>query len=294
MPTPAPKEVTRYISHTRVTDPGTMAAVYEGLPQDMGGLVEVIQGVFLHIHWAERYGVTPTEEQKGHVQTRLVSRILEIVMDLDASPLTTRRPLEKRFYGNCRDYSVLLCSILRSRGVPARARCGFGTYFWPGQYEDHWVCEYWNGERWVVVDAQLDELQRNRLKVGFSTLDMPKGRFVNASEAWLRCREQGEDPNKYGIFDMRGLWFIRGNLLRELAALNDAEMLPWDVWGLMNDEDAHGDERSDYEQLVHAERHTLLDKVARALVEDDEEMILSLYRNEPGLSVPKEMIVAGL
>ncbi|NLA59815.1 MAG: transglutaminase domain-containing protein [Firmicutes bacterium] len=294
MPTQAPHEVTRYISHTRITDPGSMSAAYEGLPEDIPGLVEVIQGIFLHIHWAQRYGVTPSEEQKGHVQARLVSRILEIVMDLDSSPLTVLRPLEKRFYGNCRDYSVLLSSILRSRGVPARARCGFGTYFWPGQYEDHWVCEYWNGERWVVVDAQLDELQRSQLKVDFNTLDMPKGRFVNASEAWLRCREQGEDPDKFGIFDMRGFWFIRGNLLRELAALNDAEMLPWDVWGLMNDEASHGDKQSDYEQLVRAERHTLLDRVARALFEDDDERILSLYRDEPGLSVPREMIVAGL
>src|SRR6516165_7569409 len=31
-----------------------------------------------------------------------------------------------------------------------------------GSFEDHWVCEYWNGaeERWVLVDAQLDELQQ--------------------------------------------------------------------------------------------------------------------------------------
>ena len=203
-------------------------------------------------------------------------------MDLDGSPLTTQT--SRRFYGNCRDYSVLLSSILRSKGVPARARCGFGTYFRPDHYEDHWVCEYWNGERWVVVDAQLDELQRGRLKVDFNTLDLPKGRFVNASEGWLRCREGGEDPDKFGIFDMRGLWFIRGNLLRELAACNDAEMLPWDVWGLMTDDIGDGS---------LAERYALLDRVARALVEGDEAKITSLYRDEPGLSVPKEMIVAG-
>ncbi|MGI6666504.1 MAG: transglutaminase domain-containing protein [Bacillota bacterium] len=284
MPTPAPQEVAVYISHTRITDPGSMSAAYRGLPDDIEDLVQVTQGLLLHVHWAQRYGVTPSEEQKGHVQARLVSRILEIVMDLDGSPLTTPRPLERRFYGNCRDYSVLLSSILRSKGVPARARCGFGTYFRPDHYEDHWVCEYWNGERWVVVDAQLDELQRGRLKVDFNTLDLPKGRFVNASEGWLRCREGGEDPDKFGIFDMRGLWFIRGNLLRELAACNDAEMLPWDVWGLMTDDIGDGS---------LAERYALLDRVARALVEGDEAKITSLYRDEPGLSVPKEMIVAG-
>jgi hypothetical protein len=32
---------------------------------------------------------------------------------------------------------------------------------------------------------------------------------------------------------MSGWWFIAGNLVRDLAALNDVVMLPWDVWGAM-------------------------------------------------------------
>ncbi len=269
---------------TKISDPGPMAVLYEGLPRDIPGLVKVVQGLFLHIHWAKRYGVTPSEEQQKHVQARLVSRILEKVKELDPSPLTVARPMDKRFYGNCRDFSVLLCSMLRHQGVPARARCGFGTYFMPGHFEDHWVCEYWNGQRWVTVDAQLDAFQRERLGVTFNTLDMPAGKFVNASDAWLRCREGGEDPDKFGIFDMHGLWFIRGNLLRELAALNDAEMLPWDVWGLMTMDD----------KATTPEQWALLDNVARALVAGDEKEITRLYREEPGLQVPSEMIVAGI
>ena len=72
------------------------------------------------------------------------------------------RPLDRRLVGNCRRFSVLLVAMLRHQGVPARARCGFGAYFLPNHFEDHWVVEYWNqeGGRWVFVDAQLDELQR--------------------------------------------------------------------------------------------------------------------------------------
>ena len=29
----------------------------------------------------------------------------------------------------------------------------------------------------------------------------------------------------------RGLWFIAEDLVRDVAALNKMEMLPWDVWG---------------------------------------------------------------
>lgn len=101
--------------------------------------------------------------------------------------------------------------MLRAQGVPARARCGFGTYFWPGRYEDHWVREYWNGERWVSVDAQLDELQRGKLGIVFDPLDLPPGQFVPASCAWQMCRSGEADAEKFGIFDMHGLWFIRAS-----------------------------------------------------------------------------------
>ena len=43
----------------------------------------------------------------------------------------------------------------------------------------------------------------------------------------------GGDPSKFGIFDLNGLWFVAGNVVRDVAALNNVEMLPWDVWGIM-------------------------------------------------------------
>jgi hypothetical protein len=37
----------------------------------------------------------------------------------------------------------------------------------------------------------------------------------------------------FGILDMHGLWFIAGNLVRDIASLAGMEMLPWDSWDLM-------------------------------------------------------------
>lgn len=278
------RETESYTRHTRITDPGGLASTFDALPDTVPELVKVIQGVFLHVHWASRYGVSPTEEQKTHVQARTVQRILQVTLGIDSSPLTVARPLTKRFLGNCRDFSTLLCSMLRHKGIPARARCGFGTYFRPGGFEDHWICEYWNGERWVAVDAQLDDLQKKTLGITFDTLDMPKGQFVNASVGWQKCRAGQADPNKFGIFDWVGLWFVRGNLVREIAALNDAEMLPWDVWGLIEGTD---DKLSDND-------FSLLDRVAQALVDDDDDSIRQLYAAEPKLRVPQAMMVAGM
>ncbi|MFD0577873.1 hypothetical protein [Dactylosporangium darangshiense] len=48
------------------------------------------------------------------------------------------------------------------------------------------------------------------------------------------------------------MWEIQGNVLRDLAALNRAETLPWDNWGLIP---VH------YDELPHADLD-LLDRVA--------------------------------
>jgi hypothetical protein len=49
----------------------------------------------------------------------------------------------------------------------------------------------------------------------------------------LRCRAGQADPDSFGIFDMHGMGFIRGDMIRDLLSLNKIELLPWDVWGLV-------------------------------------------------------------
>lgn len=263
-----------YRSHGIITHPGRFMKKYEGLPDDIAGIVEVIHGLFLHIFWAKSYGVTLTEAQSRHVQSRKISNILSVIDSLDQSELTQARPYKKRFIGNCRDHSVFLCSVLRSKGIPARARCGFAAYFTPGRYEDHWICEYWNSSenRWVSVDPQLDRLQKDTLGIDFDTLDMPGGRFITGGEAWKMCRTGAADPDSFGIFDMKGLGFVLGNFIRDVASLNKVEMLPWDCWGLM---------MKDVSKLS-AREYALLDEAAELAVAGDEQ-IYGLYEASPGL-----------
>jgi hypothetical protein len=169
-------------------------------------------------------------------------------------PLPVARAVDKRLVGVCRHFTVLLVAMLRAQGVSARARCGFGSYFAPGCFYDHWVCEYWHGAeaRWIRVDAQLDEVQRKVLKIDFDVFDVPHDRFVIAGDAWAQCRTGKTDPTKFGIFDLRGLWFIAGNLVRDVAALNNMEMLPWDVWGAMPgpNEAIHNDQLAFFDRLA--------------------------------------------
>jgi hypothetical protein len=224
-----------YASHGLITDPKEYSFMLNGLPNEISRLCQIVQGTLIHIFWAERQGAKLPENRKNEVNIRRISQKLALIRKMNNRPLNTARPLEKRLVGNCRDFTIMLYTMLQHQKVPVRARCGFATDFDPGRYEDHWVCEHWNSsqQRWVMVDAQLDVFQRKALQIKFDPCSMPGGRFLPAGEAWQLCREGKADPELFGIFDMREMDFIKGNLLRDLAALNKMGLLPWDCWGLI-------------------------------------------------------------
>ena len=226
-----------------MSDAGDRAALFDGLPGDAGGLAKVVQGVLMHQHIASAYGLALTPEQHAEAHARAVTDILDGIVGRDPRPLTTERPIEARQVGVCRHFTLLHVAMLRSRGIAARARCGFAAYFVKDLFIDHWVTEYFDEatRRWVLVDAQLDARQREFFNVTFDPLDVPREQFLVAGEAWRRCRDGKAEPKTFAILDMSGLWLIAGNVIRDMAALNNREMLPWDVWGGMSQTDAEVD-----------------------------------------------------
>ena len=85
-----------------------------------------------------------TEEQADAIHERDSARLLAGARAVDARPLSEARPPGNRVGARCHAFSRMTVAFLRAAGVPARARCGFGAYFRPGWFEDHWVAEYWN------------------------------------------------------------------------------------------------------------------------------------------------------
>jgi len=116
-----------FAQHGKITYPGPYTHVYVDLPSDVPCLVQVVQGLMVHVFWSERYGLNLSEDRKAEVQLRTMERRLARTLELDPSPLTTARPNEKKIVGNCRDFSLTLASMLQSQGIPARPRCGFGA-----------------------------------------------------------------------------------------------------------------------------------------------------------------------
>jgi hypothetical protein len=228
MPEP---DIAPYARHSRWSDPGPFAARFDPLPADPAVLPEIVGGLVLHPLFAS------AGADRSEASLRSIPEMLSALLERDPAPLEQARERDKRVIGNCRNYSLLACAILRQRGIPARLRDGFADYFAPGFWEDHWVCEYHDGVAWRLLDAELTGEVRRRFGIGFDSADVPRDRFVTAGPAWQALRRGERDPARFGVsaLGLNGLWFAGGSLLRDLAALGMEEMMVWDHWGPSRD-----------------------------------------------------------
>ena len=260
-----------------LSDPASQAALFSDLPAGPAKLAEVVQGLLMHEHVAPAYGLALSGAKHAEAHVRAVEAMLQSIAAHDRRPLVEARAPAERQVGVCRHFALMHVAMLRHQGVPARARCGFGAYFETGKYVDHWVTEYWNdgARRWVLVDPQLDARQREIFRIAFDPLDVPRDQFVVAGDAWALCRSGKADATCFGILDMWGPWFIAGNVIRDFAALNKREMLPWDGWGAMTPNDAEIDV-------------AFIDRVAALARQPDAHFdeLCALYHSDRRLSVP--------
>ena len=218
--------------------PGRFTTLEEGeyASEDIHEVVEVVQGLLIYDVVAQPfYGVDLHPDQADTIHERDTGRLLAIARGFDGRPLDEARPPAKRVGARCHVFSRLTVAFLRAAGVPARARCGFGAYFRPGWFEDHWVAEYWNGPegKWQMVDAQLDATWRRMLDFKGDPFEINPREFLTAGSAWQAWRRGELDSSRCGLsgIDEHGAYWIAGNLRLDLASLNKVEMLPWDVWG---------------------------------------------------------------
>jgi hypothetical protein len=226
-----PRSPTSWLAHTPMTNPGGLVALVERLPGEVASLNQVVQGLVVHCEWLKQYGDGRSAFGTISRTTLPVKQRLGTLIERDGRELNDSRLPEQRQIGTCRDFALMMCAFLRTKGTAARLRCGFASYLAEG-WEDHWVCEYWNRReaRWCLTDAQLDDVIRAACGITFDTADVPRHMFLTAGEAWLRCRTGNDDPNRFGQGSTRGIWFMQVNVVRDALAINNRETSAWDRW----------------------------------------------------------------
>ncbi len=275
--------LTYYARQSPFSDPAEYGTEFAYLPIDVPKLCRVVQGLLIHHQAGKLYDIEFTDKRKQELDTRYVSLLLKRLYALDTRPFMVARVPEARVVSSCRDFALLLCSMLRQLAVPARIRFGFSGYFVSDFYYDHVVCEYWCSKerRWVLVDAQQDDRDHHLQYSSFNPQDVPRNRFLTASTAWLLCRTGKEDPTRFGFApsqESRGQWVICNSLVHDLAALYRMELLIWDVWGLASSKKVDLSE----EQL------SLLDRVAVMAEAGNSAFstLCSIYASNADLRVP--------
>jgi hypothetical protein len=219
----------RWLAHTPMTEPGAASPLIEALPAGVATLNRVVQGLLIHGAWLSHYADGSAFNAISRTTLPVQDRLAALAQRGPPN-LETRMPT-LREVGTCRDFALMLCAFLRTKGTPARVRCGFAAYLGDG-WEDHWVCEYWNIQagRWCLSDAQLDDVIKTACNITFDPSDVPRDMFRTAGEAWRSCRFGSNDPNRYGQGSIKGIWFIGVNVVRDALSVNNREISAWDTW----------------------------------------------------------------
>jgi len=252
------KALDYYATPGILTQLGKYAPLFDALPNKIPDLCRAIQGLLVNIMHVRQLEMTLSDERLCEIQIRPVEQKIRCILELDPRPLTEPRPVEKRLLSNCRDNTLMLVAALRHKGIPARART-------PNR---------------CPRNEENTKRFRHDWDKSFDTCDVPAAKYLTASMAWLLCRADGVDPEKFMIFSLHGMNLLKDCLIRDLADLNKVELLKWDFWGLME---------KPMDELT-PDNLALLDQVASlgaipGMIAFDK--LRTLYLDSPELRVPE-------
>jgi len=180
-----------YKQYSAYTDPGDYGYLYKNLPDSLPELCRLIRSQYINYGWElDNYReLIPKERWNESAKYTTVKSALEGLLSYDSRGLVKDRKPENRLMLICRDNALLLASILKYRGIPARVRYGFAPYLIPGFHANHVICEVWNekGNRWMLVDPSTDRI------------DFAREEFDFSNDVWLKMQKKEINPELYGM-----------------------------------------------------------------------------------------------
>jgi hypothetical protein len=220
------------------------------LPKSPQDLCAWVKTVLIHPAEVERYADRlPEGRTREDADFYAVHDMLRGLMTRNPQGLIAARKPEERLVLSCRFHALLLASVMKSRGIPARVRVGFAGYLAPesGKHFDHWITQIWNAheDRWMFVDPDAQRFDFDD--------------FELAGDVWLDSTHPGSsmDPQRYGFHIWWGLGYIMGNLCHDLYACLNQELIYWEGPELFHKdaERLSSEEKAFVEQLARLLKH---------------------------------------
>jgi hypothetical protein len=272
-----------YRKYSSFTDPGEYAYLYENLPDSLPELCSLIRSQFIHPYaQLPKYrDQIPKERWNESLKYPTVESVLEGLLSYDSSGLVKDRKVEDRLVLGCRHNAILLASILKYRGIPARVRAGHVTYLRPGFHLSHTICEVWNKNesRWMLVDPSM-------VKIDFS-----REQFDFSHELWLKLQKEEIDPDQYG-FPGRysGFVSIVGKVCPDLASILGTEY-PVHHYAPILD---YAFENNDQLTAEHIETLNRISELMKSIDADNLSKLQEIYNNTPEIQITKTFEPKGI
>jgi hypothetical protein len=139
------------------------------------------------------------------------------------------RSEENKLVLTCRFVAILIASILKSKGIPARVRSGNSPDFDMDKLgkvsADHWINQFWDEKenRWITIDVDGSWSFKD------TTIDaygMPKNTFDFPADAWLNIRAGKDDQNRFwNAKPERGMIVVFWSLMYDFHSLMNNEII---------------------------------------------------------------------
>ena len=223
-----------YKKTSMYTNYGPYRDYFINLPDDILELARLVNSQAIHRGQLLRSYYQNTEIFKEYPWYRYrceddvlltVPAMMAELFRLDDRGIVENRSIDKKIVVTCRYVSILMASILKAKGIPARCRAGFCVI--DNRYKDkvsgdHWIVQYYNKEenRWINLDVNMID----RVENDYYYIDLPDDRFDFVAQVWLDVRNGKQDVN----------YFRHGSKIQGMAML--ARSLFYDFHALMNDE----------------------------------------------------------
>ncbi len=265
-----------YRQYSSFTDPGEYKYLYKNLPDSLPELCSLIRSQFIHPYeelpkYREQI---PKERWDETLKYPTVKSILKGLLSYDSRGLVKDRKPENRLVLACRENAILLASILKYRGIPARVRGGYATYLIPDFHTNHAICEVWNenDKRWMLVDPSTGMIDFSRDKFDFS------------NDAWLKMQKKEIDPNLFGMPGQHpGVLSIIAIVCTDLAFILGTEYTIYQYAPILD----YAFQNNNQLTSKHIETLNRISELMKSLDADNLSKLQDIYNNTPEIQITK-------
>jgi sulfatase modifying factor 1 len=265
-----------YRQYSSFTDPGEYKYLYKNLPNSLPELCHLIKSQFIHpfAELPQYRDQIPEERGDESVKYPTVKSILEGLLAYDSRGLVNDRKPKDRLILGCRHSAILLASILKHRGIPARLRAGHATYLIPDFHTSHTICEVWNekDKRWMLVDPDMGKVDFSRDEFDFS------------NDAWLKLQKKEIDPNLFGMpGQYPGVISIMAKVCTDLAFILGNEYNIYQYAPILD----YAFQNNNQLTSKHIETLNRISELMKSIDADNLSKLQEIYNNTPQIQITK-------